>query len=904
MPQESSREIIQRQHELIEEQHELLMIATHANLRNHHHHHHHHQSSSNSNIGVGGGGGVGVGVGVGSLSSNIASASNANLNFGKISPFTASQVNAEPLLSTAEGSQYVETNLYVNGLIYCNGVEQITATALFPNGIKVTQNSPSNASGIAEAQVQYYKSPVCFSDIIVDRVRFVSDLGTSNNAPVEFSRPSPSNVHLPHGLFYDNAWTLSRYVVENSHNPSHLDHKYKPDCAGDDGGDPAILSNSKLLVSSIVSLGDFCGPQRLTGVSRLQYNGPITANDGNAYETFDPLDVTLFEKPSADVVVSSQSLNMKTGVLKTESLVESIVKTSCDVFVARHVPHALIVSLRITPKAPMSSLLLIHRVHGISAEVTDVHFENSQMSISISERTTVSMFIAHGRHRVLGRVACVTSYVFDGCLQDGLGMKVRKNGKAENMFSLNLLEPNVAARVHMLHVVICLESGDPVEEARRISLTLLSRESSLTRSVSRIREDHVRAWSDVWRTNLTLTPKCSASTSQKALASFYKKHIRLALYNLYSLTPCHSPPGRVDESSYPLMDVSGRVLAGGDLMLLPLLVELRPEVALGVLEFRWRNMDAARRHAESYGLPGAKIPSHRDSSRPDMDVSTSALVAISTWACYRLLRNRDWFRSKGYPMIREIADFLSAIVLENECGRFYTPSTTSLSHGGSHDNSFVNRTIVIAMKAAIEASWEMSSAPEERWVAIFHSLKVQRYEDKVVKFDARSERDSTYSLLEPLLLVVQSYALSVDPISIPRMLNFYKLNKTQDSPLNVALRAIAAGRAAQCEVLHLEEYERSLAEFVSMTTGKRWGSLNSRGFPDPLMSALLVSIVLHGATNLRVEGGVAETRFYYEEMRLASAITANMPRYWDRVLLEGAGAKNSQTFRTLNNVMI
>ena len=907
-------ELIKTQQDLIKTQQDCIELAvSHANEilaieAQHHHHHHHHDhhghhihhvhcsNISQSNPPVSG---VPPGIGLGSNTvvdiSALYLVNNVGLNFGRILPFTASQVNTDPLLSSTEGSHFVENNLYVKGLIYCNGIEQITISSLFPTGAGISSN------------VQYHTNPVYFADITLDRVRFVSDLNTSNAPPVTLDPPTPSNVLLPNNLYYDNSWTLSRFSGSSNNHDECL-------------GDAAILGNSKILVSSLVSLSSAASKrQRLTGATSMYYNHFGTPHDyeGNAYKTFDPLDVTLFEKDNAEVVVHSQSLNMKTSILKTQCLIEGIVKTSSDVMVVRHLQNAVLQSLRVTPNKQMVSLLVSHNVSCSLCDMDEVRFENSVVNVSVSQRTSVSMFVAHGSHKELGKVACVTSYVFEGCCHDPIGMKhvSKRHGKhrASNLFTLNLLEPDVAAKIHMLHIVMTsTDSQDPVEEAKRVALTLLGKETSIVRSVSRIREDHVNAWSHLWRTSVNLYPKCSADAGQKQLAAAYKKHLRLALYNLYAVLP---QPNIRNTNSYPMMDAATpAALPLADIALIPLLVAMRPETALAFLEFRWKHMDEARHRAESHGLSGAQIS---DSSvvkahQNALDVSKSAMISISAWSCYRLLRNRDWLRAKGYEMIRDIADFLAAIVIEEDDGSMSSRCTKSLSGKESHENSFTNRVIVLAMKAAIESSWEMNLAPDEKWIAIFHSLKLERFENKVVKFDGDTcKKQHHLDILEPLLLMLPFYCNEVDPVSSKRMHRHYRdshyMHKSDWTSMNVALKAITAGRAAQQDAIFLEDFEKDLAEFVSRTAGRRWGSLLSArnsSLPDPISSALLVSIFVHGVAGLKVEGGVSETRFYYEEMRLNSAITANLPRYWDKIVIQGVGAKQSQEFRTLNNVLI
>ena len=751
---------------------------------------------------------------------------------------------------------------------------------------------------------------------------------------------------------------------------------------------------------------------------------------GNAYETFG---VAAFRLPAHErrergggcsVRIEAQTLNMMSGVLRTDARIDRTIKTSSDVFACRHVPGVLVQSLRLTPYEPMRILRLEHEVTNV-ARFSRCSFHN--MTVHVHRSAKVHMLVSEGRHETLGDVACVTAYVFDGCIHEGMGMNTYKHRDgvefAQNKFDLFLLEPYVAARIHAVHVVArvnsngggCATAATAVDEARKVVLTILGRESTPIKSVQRLREDHVKAWSDVWKTNVSLTPKCSASDEDKQLAEAYKKHIRYSMYCIYAMSRCHATPVRGGaEDDFPVIDVDGRFLRHCDVFFVPLMAILKPDLASAIVDYRYRTLDRARLAAESYGFEGAMIAaapstasdssdSCGSSSGSDSDscdslsdsddghvdfwnskhfrrrhhrrvrrhhhasahrhnrsrmhdgggamwtparsptVYDGALVVVSAWSCYRLLRNRDWLRNKGYAMMVEVATFLMSFVRsrnpatdndhgccrgggddsdDDACARneYYTPATTGVGGQESDENNaFTNRAICLALKAVIEASWELGLAPEPRWLRVFHGLGVPRSRDKVVRFDEanlRCDDRRTFKVLEPLLLTVPTYVSETDPVDDGRMLAHWseaderRLEKRKggdrrDLATNAALRAICASRRAQKCVVAIEDAQRSAEEFLREVSCGTWGGFCERRQvrPDPNFCATFLVAMLQGWTNIRVCGGVADTRFYYEEMRLQAAITANLPSYWDKIVVNGVGAKQSQNFKTLNSML-
>ena len=105
---------------------------------------------------------------------------------GAVQTFTDNQLSAEELLSTTEGSQWVGSNLYVSGMIYCNGLQQIAVSGI-PLNLSggVVAGAPGAGGGGVQQQsnvvvisgsngpvVQVYKTPVCISDLYVERLHF------------------------------------------------------------------------------------------------------------------------------------------------------------------------------------------------------------------------------------------------------------------------------------------------------------------------------------------------------------------------------------------------------------------------------------------------------------------------------------------------------------------------------------------------------------------------------------------------------------------------------------------------------------------------------------------------------------------------------------------------------------
>ena len=125
--------------------------------------------------------------------------------------------------------------------------------------------------------------------------------------------------------------------------------------------------------------------------------------------------------------------------------------------------------------------------------------------------------------------------------------------------------------------------------------------------------------------------------------------------------------------------------------------------------------------------------------------------------------------------------------------------------------------------------------------------------------------------------------------------------RTGEKLWNSALKALTSARCAQFDSIYIDRFQSDLHDYLSESTGRSiWGVPE-----DPILdSALTLLILLEGICSMRIAGGVAETRFYYEEMRLVASVTANMLPAWDKIEVSGIGKKHEKYFKTLNSMVL
>ena len=107
----------------------------------------------------------------------------------------------------------------------------------------------------------------------------------------------------------------------------------------------------------------------------------------------------------------------------------------------------------------------------------------------------------------------------------------------------------------------------------------------------------------------------------------------------------------------------------------------------------------------------------------------TALVAIATWNYYRVSHDRDWLLHRGYGLLRDVADHLCALIAPSYVRAPFTGVITQVTLAGVLDSAGVvttNHTLTnvaayLAIKAAVEATYEIGHSPRPAWVELFNA---------------------------------------------------------------------------------------------------------------------------------------------------------------------------------------
>ena len=188
--------------------------------------------------------------------------------------------------------------------------------------------------------------------------------------------------------------------------------------------------------------------------------------------------------------------------------------------------------------------------------------------------------------------------------------------------------------------------------------------------LSHLLAGHRRAWDRLWR---RFVLELDADVRTRLELNLHVFHLLQSLSEHTAALDAGVPARGLHGEGY-----RGRVF-WDELFVLPVMTSHLPEVSRGLLEYRWRRLDRARRAASAAGLSGAAVPwqsgsdgreetpaalfndrSGRwmpDNSRRQRHVGLA--VAYNAWQYYQATADVGWLSRRGADLIIEVARFFA-----------------------------------------------------------------------------------------------------------------------------------------------------------------------------------------------------------------------------------------------------
>ena len=296
-------------------------------------------------------------------------------------------------------------------------------------------------------------------------------------------------------------------------------------------------------------------------------------------------------------------------------------------------------------------------------------------------------------------------------------MKFSKQLKAGEKYTYSVAGTSITSAHH----------DDPLNEAER--MTIFAKLEGRDRLI----QFHNKAWDDLWKSDIVIE---GDDQSQQDIHSM--------LYHLYSFvregTALSPSPMGLSGLGY-----NGHVFWDADLWMYPALLVLHPEMAKSFVEYRFERLDAAKRNAFNHGYKGAMFPWESAGTGVEetpvwalsgpFEHHITACVALAAWNYYCVTQDKNWLKEKGWPLLKETANFWASRVERNGAGKYDIKNVVAADEWAENvdNNAWTNAAAKANLQNATAAAKILGITADADWMNVANNIPILKMQDGVTK---------------------------------------------------------------------------------------------------------------------------------------------------------------------------
>jgi trehalose/maltose hydrolase-like predicted phosphorylase len=211
-----------------------------------------------------------------------------------------------------------------------------------------------------------------------------------------------------------------------------------------------------------------------------------------------------------------------------------------------------------------------------------------------------------------------------------------------------------------------------------------------------------------------------------------------------------------------------------------------------LLEYRFQRLDAARQNAFSHGYAGAMFPwESSDEGSEDTPVwaltgpfqhHITGCVGWAFWKYYQVTKDKQWLQERGYPVLKEVADFWASRVERKGPGKYEINNVIGANEWQENidNNAFTNGMAITALRYATQAAKELGLTANPDWEHVAQNIPILKFGDGTTRENA------TYDGVEIKQADVNLLAYPLDIVSersqVEKDLKFYEARMSPQGP--------------------------------------------------------------------------------------------------------------------------
>ncbi|MEP6928106.1 MAG: glycoside hydrolase family 65 protein [Ginsengibacter sp.] len=484
------------------------------------------------------------------------------------------------------------------------------------------------------------------------------------------------------------------------------------------------------------------------------------------------LDIDGHRINSADAKNMHQSLDMKHANITTTFDYQDKAVISYIYYALRNLPYTVLVDVTITakknieiiPASVMEAPDALKDVQNYYNEIDRPHVKLSLLS-SVAKSPTGKLTFASSTTFLFDEPNGTEPQLIHEMWDNNMHLsKFKKNLKAGTAYHFAIAGASITTAQH----------DDPLNEAERYVIY------AKLQGTEKLIQFHNAAWDELWKSDIIIDGDDAS-----------QRDVHAAMYHLYSFVregTSYSPsPMGLSGLGY-----NGHVFWDAELWMFPAILVLHPEMAKSMVEYRYQRLAEAKHNAFAHGYKGAMYPwesaATGNEETPVWALSgpfehhITADVAIAAWNYFAVTQDTTWLREKGFPVIKECADFWTSRVEKNGPGKYDIKNVVAADEFAENvdNNAFTNAAAKANLRYAVMAANILHEPIDNEWIDVEKNIPILKLSNGVTQEHAAYHGEKIKQADVNLL----AYPLKeiTDPQQIKKDLDYYESRIGEGSP--------------------------------------------------------------------------------------------------------------------------
>jgi protein-glucosylgalactosylhydroxylysine glucosidase len=575
----------------------------------------------------------------------------------------------------------------------------------------------------------------------------------------------------------------------------------------------------------------------------------------------------------ADIQNYKQNLNMQEAVLETTFDVGAKASVKTSMMALRHLPYTAMIIVEIKAKeaieiTPMSVIEAPDHLR----DVRNYYAEIDRPHVKIPLMTSVALSPSGNL-----KVAASNSFIFEE--KHGSEPQLIHEDWDYNMHLTKFHKKLNAGESYSFSIVAstCASNQyeDPHNEAERLSIY------AALEGKARLLSRHKSAWAELWKSNVTIEGDVNVT-----------RDIRFALYHLYSFaregTAYSLSPMGLSGLGY-----NGHVFWDTELWMYPPLLMMQPEIAKSLLEYRFERLEAAKQNAFAHGYQGAMFPwESADDGSEDTPVwaltgpfehHITGCIAWAFWKYYEVTHDKVWLEERGYPMLKEIADYWTSRVERNSVGHYDINNVVAADEWAENvdNNAFTNAVAILSLRYAAEAANILGKIADPDWLHVAVNIPILKDKNGVT-LEHATYKGEVIKQADVNLLAYPLHLIT-DKDQIKKDLDYYEPRMSPEGPaMGAAILSVLYNRlgdAQKAADVFASSYKRNEVPPFGVISEAAGGT--NPYFATGAGGMLQAVLSGFGGLNFTMDG-IKQGK-------------SSIPKGWGKLIITGVG-RNEETF--------